>query len=240
MKPLKHWSISILIASALVLSAAKNASAVSKKPRGHEHKEHAEPSNKAIQDQQAQIPVVTLAELQSVEGALAEALAAIKQQAISAKEQAEADNETRDLAAASVVINGVLALIGFGYLIFMRLQWKEIGRQATIAENTLTEQSRPWVSADITILGDFIFTGDGASLYVSLKLKNSGNSVAKQVWPHLKLHAYHLSALNTQSEKSPAMAEFSQHNVRSARKPLVGTLLTALLDSYSFQTTREK
>jgi len=92
--------------------------------------------------------------LESVEATLSEAISTIKQQAITAQKQAEAYKET--YCSPPVVINGVLALVGLGYLIFMGLQLSQIKKQTGIASDALILANRPrikvrgfYVKADI-------------------------------------------------------------------------------------------
>jgi hypothetical protein len=138
MKRLKPSLALILIGLALLLSAAKKLNAESEQNRGKQHQTEPDPHSGNIQQQQPQIP---LSALQSAEVALSEALAAIKQQAVAAKEPAEASKVT--FCSASVVVNEVLALIGLGYLVFMRLQWSEIRKQRELTGKTLLLQFRP-------------------------------------------------------------------------------------------------
>ena len=73
--------------------------------------------------------------------ALIESIRAQKEQSIADQKQAETHKE--NWCSPSVIVQGVLAVIGFGYLGFMGLQWKAIKKQAKIASKTLLLQFRP-------------------------------------------------------------------------------------------------
>jgi hypothetical protein len=62
-----------------------------------------------------------------------------------------------------------------------------IREQAKIARDTLTETSRPWVYPEIAIASALTYDVNGAKIAFQVVLKNTGHSVAKDVWPDLKL-----------------------------------------------------
>jgi hypothetical protein len=130
----KHSYLPILIAAALLLSAA------SENPRTIQHKSQPARTQNPVKNQQPQVPIVPPTELQSVEAALSEAIGTIKQQAVTAEKQAAAYEET--YCSPPVVVNIVLAAVGLGYLIFACLQWRAIKKQAKIANAALIETQK--------------------------------------------------------------------------------------------------
>jgi len=171
MKPLKLLSMSILIASALLLSAAKSGSAPSQKLHRKQHDAKAEPQANAVKNQEPQIPRSIW---EHTDARLAEAIAALKQQSIATQEYAEANKQT--FYSPSVVVNEVLALIGALYLVAMFLQWREIARQADIAAKTLILARRPWLRiVQVRLVGDL--TVD-RPIEVSLSVVNTGGTTA--------------------------------------------------------------
>lgn len=182
---MKHSKLSlalILIVLALLLSVVRNASADSKSHRALQHQAKTEPHANSVEQKEPQVP---FAISQSTISALRESIADNKQQAIAAQKQAEASKET--FCSPAVVVNEVLALVGLCYLYLMYLQWKAIDEQAKIAKDTLTQTSRPWVSAEISIVSDLVYDVNGAHITFQVVMKNTGHSVAKAVWPDLKL-----------------------------------------------------
>ena len=70
------------------------------------------------------------------------------------------------------IFTGALVLTSF-------LQWKAIGRQASIAESTLAESSRPWVYPEFTVVSDGLSYPNGvARIVLRVTLRNTGHSVA--------------------------------------------------------------
>jgi hypothetical protein len=65
---------------------------------------------------------------------------------------------------------------------------------ADTARDALKETTRPWVSSEIVNMGDLVYSKDGVALYLRIKLRNTGHSVATQVWPHLKMFSHALRA----------------------------------------------
>src|SRR5216683_2109855 len=94
-------------------------------------------------------------------------------------------------ATAVQGLTAILLAVFTGALVVTSLwQWRAIKEQAKTAEYTLIEQSRPWVSTEIMAVEDLFYDKESATLYVRVKLKNTGHSVATQVWPHFRLFVY--------------------------------------------------
>ncbi len=108
----------MLIASVLLLSAP-NGDSASKKLGTDRHKSETVKQSEPVKLPEPQVPL----------SALHEALRAVRQQsmaaekqALAAEKQAEAYKET--WCSPPVVVQGVLALVGAGYLVFAGLQWR--------------------------------------------------------------------------------------------------------------------
>jgi hypothetical protein len=142
MKPLKLLSASILIASALLLSRAKNASEQSQSHRSDQHNGKATPHAEPVKQQEPQVPFSVW---QATVSALQESLAANKQQAITSQKQTEANQQS--FCSPAVVVNEVLAAIGAGYLFLMYLQWGAIEKQAKFIKLAYTA-ARPYSIPD--------------------------------------------------------------------------------------------
>jgi len=176
MKRLNIWLALILIASALLPSAGSGADGSSKNPRSQKHERQANPPTKPIHQDQAQVPVVPLPIFQSVEAALREALAANKEQAIAEQKQAEANKGT--WCSPPVIVQIVLAGIGFGYLILMGLQRRAIIGQSDILQSTLIANTRPWLSVQLLHPSEITLRPDGNRLRIEYTVKNTGPSPA--------------------------------------------------------------
>src|SRR5258708_4681873 len=90
--PLKRLSALMLIASALLLSAASGGIGASRNPRSDQSKQLATEQPDSTQQQQAQ--VVPLSAFQTERAALLEAVRTIEKQAEAERQRATADQET--------------------------------------------------------------------------------------------------------------------------------------------------
>ena len=163
MTRIRAIALSILVASALLLSAA---SAAPKDPRTNQHKTEANPKTESVQQQQPQVP---LSVWQATNTALSESIAAQKEQSVAAKKQAQAYKES--WRSPSVIVDIALALVGAGYLFFMRLQWK-------VANKTLALQFRPkLIIRNMTAFDNPIV--NASMITVWLMIVNTGGTRAK-------------------------------------------------------------
>jgi hypothetical protein len=177
MNRLEHSLKWTLIGLALLLSAANAATADSKHSWDNRHQAQSDPQNQAVQHQEPQVPLSAL---------LIEAISAIKKQAEA--EQKQADSNQQGFCSPSVIVNEALVFIGVGYLIFMGLQWKAIGRQADIAGSTLKETSRPWIAPLVQPIGDGLtFDANGARILINKQFLNTGHSPGMDVRTHVWL-----------------------------------------------------
>jgi hypothetical protein len=89
------------------------------------------------------------------------------------------------------ILTFLLVLVGAAYAILARCQLRAIGRQADIAENTLTETSRPWVYPELTVVSDGLRYPNGvARIVLRVTLKNTGHSVAVDTRVYMKMLLY--------------------------------------------------
>ncbi len=145
MKHSSTWFALILIALALLPSIVRVASAVeSKNHSTQNHQAETTPQPESIEKKE---PVLPFAIWQATVSALHKSVADNEQQAIAAQKQAEANKET--FCSPAVVVNEVLAFVGFCYLLLMYLQWKAIDRQARLADEALRMDVRPRISVKI-------------------------------------------------------------------------------------------
>jgi hypothetical protein len=179
MKHSKPLSVLILIASALLLSAARNVSADElKHHRSQNHQADTTPQAKPIENKEPEVP---LAVWEATISALRESITDNKQQAIAAEKQAEADKQT--FGSPAVVINELLALVGVGYLFIMYLQWRGIDEQASLTYE-LVHADRPFLipekqalSGQWPSLADFE-RGSVEYLTAQMTLRNCGKGPA--------------------------------------------------------------
>ncbi len=192
MKHSNTWFASILIASALLLSVVRIASAVeSKNHRTQNHQAETTPQPESIENKEPEIP---FAVWQATVSALHKSIADNEQQAIAAQKQAQADKQT--FCSPAVVVNEILAAVGFGYLLLMYLQWSSIDQQVKVAkktadtaEKTLRLAERAWVSIQVDRMDDLIHIEhwrsqsipDDIKLMVAVKYRfiNSGKTAAR-------------------------------------------------------------
>ena len=159
---MKRWHLAILIAAVLFLNAA------SENPRSDQHKAQSAPSQKDIEKQQSQVPSTVF---RSIRATPSEAVAGVKQQAITAQKEAETRGE--DFLSPPVVVNEILALVGFGYLVFASLQWRTMRQSLQVTQRAYVNVQwiRPIESVQI-----------GAELDAIVEYKNSGSTPAKHLW----------------------------------------------------------
>jgi len=138
MKRSNTWFALILIASALLLSAAKQGSAASKNPRPNQHEKSPTKLPDAAQQQEEK---EFLSTLQSSQAAFLETLRTIERQAKAEREENSPKPET--YSSPSVRIQIGLLIVGVVYSILAALQWAAINRQAKISNKTLQMQFRP-------------------------------------------------------------------------------------------------
>jgi hypothetical protein len=193
--------LAILIAFALVLIAASEDS------WSVQHKAQAKPSQKTVEKQQAQVPVVPLSVMESVQTALREALGTIKQQAIAAEKQAESYKET--YYSPPVVVNGVLALIGIGYLVLMGLQWQAIQEGNQNARQALEITQRAYLNVENITTSNF---QDGEAPIVEFDIRNRGRLPASRVaeWVSTSISDKPCAVLTSMSSGYPVPEGFGR------------------------------
>jgi hypothetical protein len=172
----KYSLLLSLVVLTILLSAANNGSA-SENRRTNQHKRKAAPKAESIQQQEPQVP---LSVWRSTSEALTESLQANKRQTIAAEKEAQTTKQT--FRSPSVVVNEVLALIGIGYLIFMKLQWEEIGRQADIAERDLEITQRAYLNVEKISISNF---QDAKPPVIEFDVRNRGRLPASHVHPNI-------------------------------------------------------
>jgi hypothetical protein len=178
MKRSNTWFALILIASALLLSAARNGAhaQISGLPTAR-NSQNQESKQNQNQTQKAPTPSAVL----SI--ATAPSHPSLTPQTQNATLDPQSwnnwfwDNFPALLLAVLAVWAGCIGLSTLD----------AIREQAKIARDTLTETSRPWVHPEISIASDLTYNVSGANITFQVLLKNTGNSVAKDVWPDLKL-----------------------------------------------------
>jgi hypothetical protein len=134
MKHLKLSSMSILIASALLLSAAKGAHGESRNPRSDQHKRPAAEESKNTQERK-QEPTVPFSLFQANQSALDDALHTIRAQEEAGTKRNRPQKDKWDKAA--VVADYLLFVVGCLYTFFAWGQWAAIDAQAQTAQKTL-------------------------------------------------------------------------------------------------------
>lgn len=164
-------ALSILIASALFLSAASGNATSENQRRAKPHKKNPAEQSESIKQQQPEVP---LSVWQNTNAALSEALGTIKQQSIVAEKQAESYKETWYSPAVEIQI--VLAAVGIGYLVFAALQRLAIKGQADISLRLLRLEHRPRIRVrTLNITQELRLDGP---LEVGLRLANVGSTHA--------------------------------------------------------------
>src|SRR5271167_2920159 len=184
MKHLSTWFASILITSALLLSAARTASALEHKRNDRDHQQQTSEQNEKSSNAQPTLLVPSPAYYAAILGELG----ALISEEVTKAEQERADHESWNPPTVwQFVVSVVLAGIGALYTFFAWRQWIAIRRQGDIAQDTLTQTSRPWIYPEISIGSGLTYDVNGANITFQVILKNTGHSVAKDVWPDLKL-----------------------------------------------------
>lgn len=128
MKRSKLLSASILIASVLLLSAARNARAL-RNPRPNKHEENSAKDTQGTQPRQPE-PTVPLSLFKTTQSALADALRAIRTQEEIAEKQAIAQYEP--WYAPAVLAQFGLIIVGFAYTVVAWRQLRAMTRQTKI------------------------------------------------------------------------------------------------------------
>jgi hypothetical protein len=157
----------------MLLALALPVTAASQDSRADHHKGKTTSAAQPIKQQNAQTPVVPLAVLESVQTTLDKAITTIKQQAETADKQAETYKET--WRSPSVLVNIALAILGFFYLIFMRLQWKSMENSLRITQHAalgishfdahISDSNGKWIVAFVVNYGKISATKIRISLH---------------------------------------------------------------------------
>ena len=171
MKHSSTWYASILIASALLLSAALRVSAESPNPRRENHKGTAEPKAEHG-DQRPTEPSIPLAAFQGIESALADALHTVRAQEEAATKDGAPKKDRWDKAA--VISNYLLFLVACLYTYFAWGQWDVIDKQVRIANETLILANRPRIKVRTFVIkprNQFVWNDP---IHIECQVVNSG------------------------------------------------------------------
>jgi len=146
------------------------------------------------------------------EAALLEELRTIASQQETARREDEANEKRWWPPSPSWAIVYVTVV----YVIVASFQWCAIRRQANIAEITLTETSRPWVSPFLQVIGNGLsYDNIGARVAVRGVFRNTGHSPALDARFYMRLALYvggdnpvdiqteYINQIRNMGEKSP-------------------------------------
>ena len=169
---MKRVYIVILIASALLLGAAK-AEVASLKPRSNQHKKAAAKLPNSAQQQEEK---EFLSVLQSSQTAFLDALRAIEHQAEAERKQTHPEPET--YASPSVRVQIGLLVVGVIYSVLAALQWCAIRAQAKLGKDALIETRR---AIEIAHRAKLSMRAEISQAEISYELANSGQMPATEV-----------------------------------------------------------
>jgi hypothetical protein len=167
---LRQLLTSILIGLALLLSAERNATGTSQHLARNQHQTETKPHTETVQQPKPEIPLPIWPQTIA---AFDKAIAAYKEQAIAAQKQTEAQKET--FCSPGVVVNEVLAVIGFGYLFLMHLQWRSTEKSLRITQRAEVTLGRP----DGRVM-ELLTPQVGKPLGVKAYFFNSGRTAAQE------------------------------------------------------------
>jgi hypothetical protein len=146
MKHSRTWFALILIASALLLSAASSADALQNERDNHTHNDHPQQQSETAQ---AQPPV--LVPSPAYYAAILGELRAIVREEIAKDEQEHADR--KDWNTPAFWVNVFIAIVGAAYTIVAYRQLNAIRRQAKIAQDMLDKDRPAIIVTDCQLTG---------------------------------------------------------------------------------------
>ncbi len=174
---MKRSYVAILIASALVLSAA------SRNSRPNEHQKTADEQTNVTEQRQPE-PTIPLSVHKATESALNAALIALhSEQEAHAKDQ---HSNYEPIYAPSVLIQVGLLVVGIFYTKYAKRQWVAIKEQSRLIEESLILDKRAFVCADGLY---YFWESDGAGLYnfrLRPRYRNTGSTPTKNVRSHVE------------------------------------------------------
>lgn len=111
-----------------------------------------------------------------------------------------------------ILLTAALVYVGTSQLLVYRRQAKIMGVQAHIAKDQLDEmhtQRRPWIFADISLVGDVESDQSGLRATLQFTLHNAGNLPAMYVWPEWRIY--------TESGRHPSVILSKQKEICAER-----------------------